>query len=245
MDRQDSMSAMSLEQVAETAAGLMPREIVALSPEARSRLGFLAGWPTPVVPNGGRNGLRTDAGREGEMRHLESMPKMIGGWPTPMAGSPETESYNAAGNTDSSRKTVELVGWPTPSAFETTREEGMRPSRAETGRTTGYLAEAVVDYAAPVAGWATPTERDHKHPNAKSFAERGGGKKGEQLANQVAHSGPTPSSSPAETEKRGESRKGRMVLNPLFSLWLMGYRAEWASCGARGIASCRKSRRSL
>jgi hypothetical protein len=31
------------------------------------------------------------------------------GWPTPMAGSPGTENYNAAGNTDSSRKTVALV----------------------------------------------------------------------------------------------------------------------------------------
>lgn len=42
---------------------------------------------------------------------------------------------------------------------------------------------------------------------------------------------------PAETEKRG-------VLNPAFSLWLQGYPAAWASCGARGIALCRKSRRS-
>jgi hypothetical protein len=31
------------------------------------------------------------------------------GWPTPMAGSPGTETYNPAGNTDSSRKTVALV----------------------------------------------------------------------------------------------------------------------------------------
>lgn len=32
-----------------------------------------------------------------------------------MAGNPATEEYNAAGNTDSSRRTVELllVGWPT------------------------------------------------------------------------------------------------------------------------------------
>jgi hypothetical protein len=37
------------------------------------------------------------------------------GWPTPMAGTPATESYNAAGNTDSSRMTEELLaGWATP-----------------------------------------------------------------------------------------------------------------------------------
>jgi hypothetical protein len=43
----------------------------------------------------------------------------FGGWPTPMAGTPATETYNAAGNTDSSRKTVALVsGWPTPNASD-------------------------------------------------------------------------------------------------------------------------------
>jgi hypothetical protein len=38
--------------------------------------------------------------------------------PTPMAGNPGTEDYNAAGNTDSSRKTVELAGWGSPRAQE-------------------------------------------------------------------------------------------------------------------------------
>jgi hypothetical protein len=33
----------------------------------------------------------------------------MAGWPTPMAGNPGTETYNEAGNTDSSRKTVYLL----------------------------------------------------------------------------------------------------------------------------------------
>jgi hypothetical protein len=33
-------------------------------------------------------------------------------------------------------------------------------------------------------------------------------------------------------------------LNPRFSLWLMGYPGEWASCGVRAMQSCHKSRRS-
>lgn len=40
------------------------------------------------------------------------------GWPTPMAGTPAQNGNNAAGNTDSSRKTVELAGWPTPQASD-------------------------------------------------------------------------------------------------------------------------------
>ena len=35
--------------------------------------------------------------------------------PTPMAGSPATETYNAAGNTDYSRRLVDLASVPTPS----------------------------------------------------------------------------------------------------------------------------------
>jgi hypothetical protein len=36
------------------------------------------------------------------------------GWPTPMAGTPAQNGNNAAGNNDSSRKTVALAAWPTP-----------------------------------------------------------------------------------------------------------------------------------
>jgi hypothetical protein len=42
--------------------------------------------------------------------------KDFGGWPTPMAGTPAQKGYNEAGNTDSSRKTVALMGWATPAA---------------------------------------------------------------------------------------------------------------------------------
>ena len=36
----------------------------------------------------------------------------LAGWPTAMAGSPGTDRYNAAGNTDASRRTVALIAWP-------------------------------------------------------------------------------------------------------------------------------------
>jgi hypothetical protein len=40
--------------------------------------------------------------------------------------------------------------------------------------------------------------------------------------------GEEPDGCHAKTERRGQ-------LNPKFSLWLMGYPAEWASCGARAM----------
>jgi hypothetical protein len=71
---------------------------------------YLAGWPTP------HENSTTGAGSQGREGGLNLQTAVtLAGWPTPMAGEPATETYNEAGNTDSSRKTVQLVsGIPTP-----------------------------------------------------------------------------------------------------------------------------------
>jgi hypothetical protein len=54
--------------------------------------------------------------------------------PTPMSGSPATETYNAAGNNDYSRKMVELASVPTPDSHPDMPNTG-------TNRGTGYGGE--------------------------------------------------------------------------------------------------------
>lgn len=71
----------------------------------------LAGWSTPLVNDAGGSthcyyGTKTD-GTKGISLKLPGMVK-LSSWPTPLAGTPAQKGYNAAGNTDSSRKTVEL-----------------------------------------------------------------------------------------------------------------------------------------
>jgi hypothetical protein len=80
-----------------------------------------------------------------------------------------------------------------------------------------------------MAGWATPTA--HEKRRSLEFQQ------GRELnANEALASGtPTPSST-AATAARG-------VLNPEFTLWLMGFPAEWLSCAPSETRSCRSSRR--
>ena len=59
-----------------------------------------------------------------------------------MAGTPAQKGYNAAGNTDSSRRTVWLAGWPTPTTRD--HKDGAQcdnvPTNALLGRVV-WLAE--------------------------------------------------------------------------------------------------------
>jgi hypothetical protein len=85
------------------------------------------GWPTPRASDGEKNvrtleGSLREIARKGSPQDL-CMAAVLAGWPTPMAGTPAQKGYNEAGNTDSSRKTVQLAGWPTPSASDTTGAE--------------------------------------------------------------------------------------------------------------------------
>lgn len=85
-------------------------------------------------------------------------------------------------------------------------------------------------------GWATPAKRDYRTPNHQTYEERGGGPKGEQLNNQVAHviPGASLSGSDVRTESLG-------LLNPEFSRWLQGVPAMWLSFAPSATRSTSES----
>lgn len=74
------------------------------------------GWPTATARDyfsANRTANRTNPNSQ----HHDGLTLLdaarMASWPTPMAGTPAQKGYNAAGNTDSSRRTVELASWPT------------------------------------------------------------------------------------------------------------------------------------
>ena len=147
------------------------RRICALRASAHRTSGSgSTGWPTPAV--GGENS--TDSRWQQRREEVKAkrmngngfgltlgMAASLSGWPTPMAGTPAQKGYNAAGNTDSSRRTVALAPWPT-----TTRQDsasgGSRNYSTASGRHSGTTLTDAARMASP---WATPQARDHKGAN--------------------------------------------------------------------------------
>lgn len=112
------------------------------SPEELEKMGATpAGWPTVLVPNGGRS-VATAERRGNTYYHGDRKTQVdLGGLV----------------------KVVAPAGWTTPSAMEPLTDKE-RPSREATGRTTEYLGRQVHGAQVP-AGWSTPTAMDGRRGN--------------------------------------------------------------------------------
>jgi hypothetical protein len=182
---------------------------------------MLAGWSTPKAEDAESTGFSAKRLASGKTPdNLHSQTKMLlSGWPTPTSfdsveswgGRRKNGERNGGGNCPSLRHlAADLAGWATP-------------IQADARGSPGRKKHSELSQQATLAGWSTPASRDYRTPNHQTYADRGGGAKGEQLNNQVAHviPGASLNGSRAATESCG-------LLNPAFSAWLQGIPREWA-----------------
>lgn len=197
----------------------------------------------------GMAGQEAETGRPGAGGKFA---KQASQWMTPTTMAAESVDYQR----QASGKDVQILRgqakdlmdsrWPTPTAAS---DQGPDDSNRQGGPTLVSLASAR----------PTPASRDYRSPNLKSYDSRGGGAKGEQLQNFVAHHfsppGPTiqsgpPSSTTAPGSPQPSASKNSTTprllqrrLNPYFGEWLMGWLPGWTSplehsgCDASAMAS--------
>jgi len=187
----------------------------------------LAGWPSPTVGNAKGGQMAKDASATGRrpdgskatvsLNHVATM----AGWPTCRAEDSESTGAHR-GVPDTLTSAARLAGWSTPAA---------RDHHPCGKHTNGAQDQVNLPEQARLAGWPTPNCNTNDQPE---HTRRG---KQTLLGCAKGASGPTSTSSPAATEKRG-------ALNPHLSRWLMGFLPAWCDSAVTAMQSFPKSRRS-
>lgn len=175
----------------------------------------LGGGPSPCAALGGLT--RGEFGRVLAPANLSARQARAVGLLTSGTFGPRSTGSSASSSLQSSL--VNKLQTVTQNLGSTLYRLTWKPWVLPSGRSLSRLRASVprISETAPIgspAGWATPTARDYRHANALPWSERGGGKKGEQLNNQVVHLAGWPTPRREDGESSG-ARWGRGTFDTL------------------------------
>lgn len=224
---------------------------------------YSIGWKLHVTPLGRAiSRLRASAPRTSASAP-SSEPSAMSGWPTPKA----TDEQMARRSSEAADRflrrpqksselgiDVHLAGWSTASARDWKDTAGMATEAVNPDGSTRTRLDQLPRQA-QMAGWPTPVANDdNKTPEAHLAMKKRMGERDGTGAERTAITSlqvMAKYTQPARFTASGEMLTGCSAgmesggqLNPDLSRWLMGYPAEWGSCGATAMQSIRTRRQS-
>lgn len=195
-------------------------------------------WPTPNVPNGGRTSNVTDRREDGSKRQID-LQALASHWKTPH-GMSNRDAKGKVGGCGGGEFALQANQWQTPATDSFRSRGGDRKDEMGLDQQARFFP--------------TPAQRDYRTPNKRSYQDRSGTTKGEQLQNFVEHSGNwnTPHAARAHDSNNSDStylarqvhslpdqqtqdgpqssESGQTLprrLNPRFVEWLLGFPITW------------------
>jgi hypothetical protein len=146
-------------------------------------------WQAPATDS-----FRSRGGDRKDEMGLDQQARLM--WGTPTAGDDNSTATERPSRQATNRTTEYLsrqsLTWPTPAASVANDGESVETWEARrqrnllTGNNGNGMGTPLT--IAATAHFPTPAQRDYRDANAKPYSERGGGSKGEQLQNFIAHS---------------------------------------------------------
>ena len=191
-----------------------------------------ASWPTPTS----MSPATEEYNRAGDSCNLRKI-RLLSPWPTPKASEDgstlkQFEARRQRGYESRKGKTkggpaskqgdlsiaVQLSPWPTPNVPSGGRSIAHAEMKGATAYHDGKKVQVGLEATAKMAPWASPQARDEKR-GSSTLPPRD---RGEPLSQQV-----TPGTSASSSDAETDDCVGSPSLNPVFSLWLMGFPRAW------------------
>lgn len=220
----------------------------------------MSGWPTPNAgPQNDTDSRWQERREECKARHGNNgfgltlgMASTLAGWSTASArdwkdtAGMATEATNPDGSTrtrlDQLPRQAQMAGWPTSRAAD--GEKNVRTAEGALSEIARKGSPQDLAQGAAIAGWPTSTTTDAVRCPSIDFTTPN-----ITLNHAALTAAWATTEGPARFTASGQMLTGSCAgmesggqLNPEHSRWLMGYPAEWGSCGATAMRSIRTRR---